>query len=76
MLATLKEPESTTENITPPPAIPAQLPFPATEDNIPKLEAYLIEQFITSAFNKNPPFPIMNAPPAKIHLLPNSKPHA
>ena len=41
MLAALKEPESTTKNSTPPPPKPAQLPFPATEDNIPKLEAYI-----------------------------------
>ena len=61
---------------TPPPPRPAKLPFPATEDNIAHLEAYLLSQFKSSAFNTDPPFPAMNAPPAHIHLLPNSKPYA
>ena len=33
---------------TPPPARPMQLPFPATEENIPHLEAFIIEQFASS----------------------------
>ena len=61
---------------TPPPAKPEKLLFPATEDNVPHLEAYLLKQFASSAFNKDAPFPAMNAPPAHIHLLPGSKPYA
>ena len=72
---TLSE-EDNQSSHTPPPKKPASLPFPATEENIPKFEEYLIKQFKSSAFNKDPPFPKMNAPPAKIHLKPNSKPHA
>ena len=61
---------------TPPPPRPEQPPFPPIVENIPKLETFIKQQFASSAFNKSPPFPAMNAPPAHIHLLPNSKPYA
>ena len=61
---------------TPPPPRPAQPPFPPIAENIPRLEKFIKQQFASSAFNKSPPFPAMNAPPAHIHLLPNSKPYA
>ena len=61
---------------TPPPPRPAQLPFLATEENIPRLETFISKQFASSAFNKVPPFPAMNAPPAHIHIHPNCRPYA
>ena len=61
---------------TPPPPKPKQLPFPATEANVPKLKQYILEKFETSAFNKSSPFPAMNTPPAHIHLKPEAIPVA
>ena len=61
---------------SPPPPRPTQLPYPATPENVPKLEAYLREQFASSAFNNSPPFPSLSGPPAKIHLKPGAVPHA
>ena len=54
---------------TAPPPCPPSLPYPATEENIPKLKAFILDQFKDSAFNnKTIPFPSMSAPPAHIHL--------
>ena len=51
------------------PTLPVKIPFPPTEDNVQKLENYLKEAFSSSAFNHQPPFPVMaNTLPAKIHL--------
>ena len=36
---------------TEPPPIPQSLPFPATEENIPKLRDWIIEKYSSSAFN-------------------------
>ena len=60
----------------PPPKPPSQLPYPASPANIPKLEAYIREQFATTAFNNSPPFPSLSDPPAHIHLQPNAIPYA
>jgi hypothetical protein len=72
------EPASRTPQVerTSPPPRPAQLPFPAIEENILRMEELLKQEFASSAFNTSPPFPAMNAPPAHIHLIPNSKPYA
>ena len=59
-----------------PPKPPSQLSFPATPENVPKLEAYIREQFATTAFNNSPPFPSLSGPPAHIHLQPNAIPYA
>ena len=59
-----------------PPPRPAKLPYPPTRENIPKLEAYILEQFASTAFNNSAPFPAMNSPPAKIHLKPDAVPYA
>ena len=69
--------ESIETNKTQPPSPnrPLKLPFPPTEENIPKLEEYLRKAFNNTAFNKAIPFPIMAAPPAHIHLQSNSKPY-
>ena len=60
----------------PPRKPPSQLPYPATPENVPKLEAYIREQFATTAFNNSPPFPSLSGPPAHIHLQPNAVPYA
>ena len=54
-----------------PPKKPSCIPFKPIEENIPKLKQFMIEQFSNSTFNKNPPFPKLSTPPAKIHLKPN-----
>ncbi len=55
-------------NDRPLPKRPAVLPFAPSEDNIPKLEAYLLEKFADSTFNADKPFPKLSTPPAHIHL--------
>ena len=60
----------------PPPKPPSHLPFPATPENVPKLEAYIREQFATTAFDNSAPFPSLSGPPAHIHLQPNAIPYA
>ena len=48
---------------------PIQPPFPPTEENIPKLEAWLKEHFSDSTFNTtSKPLPAMSGPPHHIHL--------
>jgi len=59
-----------------PPPRPAVLPYPPTVENVPRLEAYIKDQFADSAFNRSPPFPAMSTTPVHIHLKPNSIPHA
>ena len=52
------------------------MPFPATIENIPKLEQFIRGQFASSAFNKSTTFPSMSTPAAHIHLKPDAKPYA
>ena len=40
------------------------------------MEQFLRTQFASSAFNREPPFPQMNTPPAHIYLKNNAVPHA
>ena len=56
--------------------MPNKVAIKATDDNIPKLEQYLRDQFKDTAFNKSTTFPTMSGPPARIHLKPDSQPHA
>lgn len=69
-----------TETTTKKPKIPPRpktLPFPATEENIPKLKDYLLTAFADTAFNANAePFPCMTGPPAHIYLKPDPQPYA
>ena len=61
------------------PSRPIKIPFPPTEENIPKLEKFLLEEFDDTAFNRaQTPFPVMSGkhPPAHIHVLPDAKPRA
>jgi hypothetical protein len=58
------------------PTRPEKIPFPATEENIPKLKKYLVDKFNDTVFNKSSPFRSMNCVPAHIHLKEDAKPHA
>ena len=60
---------------TPPPR-PDKLPHPPTEENIPLLEKFILDQFNDTAFNKSPLFPSMCTKPAQIHLKPGYIPYA
>ena len=60
---------------SPPPA-PDRIPYPATEENIPKLKQYILDNFANSAFNREPPFPAMNTKPGHIHLKSDAIPYA
>ena len=57
------------------PPRPNMLPYPATTENVPLLEKYILEQFKNSAFNKSTPFPSMSAKPAHIPLKSGSHPY-
>ena len=77
--ATKPKPLPNTNNLhceTTLPQRPTMLPFPPTEENIPKLKQYLLDQFSETTFNQSIPFPEMNAPAAHIHLKPNAEPYA
>jgi hypothetical protein len=65
-------------SIEPPtlPPRPDKVPLSPTEENIPKLKAYLTEKFADSVFNRTTPFRMMNCAPAHIHLKKDAKPVA
>ena len=45
--------------------------FPPTEENMPRLKAWLIGRFSTSSFNtSSAPLATMSGPPIKIHINP------
>ena len=58
------------------PSRPAKIPFPPTEENIPKLKAYLEKSFESTAFNRSAPFPAMKIAQGHIHLKPGAIPYA
>ena len=59
------------------PARPEKLPFPATEENVERLEAWLKEQFSDTTLNTTAkPLPVMSGPPHHIHLQKDVKPFA
>lgn len=58
------------------PQQPSTLPHPATPENIPKLEQYLLDQFHDTTFNCSTLFPVMSTKPAYIHLKEGAVPHA
>ena len=61
----------------PTPDRPEQPPFSATEENIPRLKAWLMEKFETSSFNiSSAPMAKMSGPPMKIHVDPDARPIA
>ena len=57
------------------PSRPSEIPFLATEQNIPKLEKWLLTTFSKTTFNNKDPMPHMGKP-MKIHLKKNATPHA
>ena len=59
-----------------PPTRLSELLYPATLENILKLENYLLDKFSKTAFDQAPSFPAMNLLPAHIHLKPSAKPVA
>ena len=64
---------------TPTPPPPSELPFPATEDNIPKLKQWILDNYASSAFNccQNQKLPLVNGTaPMSLHVDPNIKPKA
>merc|ERR1712082_107582 len=59
------------------PSRPTVLPFPPTEENVPKLRAWLVEKFGKSSFNiSSAPLAKMTGPPMKIHLKEGVEPVA
>ena len=62
----------------PPPPLPDELPFPATEENVPKMRAWLLDRYATSTFNKcgHQRLPMMSCEPLRIHIDPEAKPIA
>ena len=51
------------------PPIPTKLPFPATEENHPRLRQYLLDHYKSSTFNicDHQPLPLMDGPP--LHIM-------
>ena len=65
-----------THQLPPPP--PASLPFPATEENRPKLQQYLLDYYGSSTFNtcEHQELPLMDCPPMKLMVNPDATPVA
>lgn len=61
-----------------PPPPPGTLPFPATEENRPKLQEYLLDYYSSSTFNtcEHQQLPLMDCPPLKLMVDPDAKPVA
>ena len=62
-----------------PPPVPQSLPFPPTEENIPKLKDWIIEQYSSSAFNccENQKLPLVNETvPMSLYVDSEAKPVA
>ena len=61
-----------------PPSVPDKLPFQPTEENVPKLEAWIRSRYEASAFNccECQPLPKMHGPPLTIHMQEGVKPIA
>lgn len=59
-----------------PPTLPTTLPFPPSEDNREKLEAWLLDYYASSTFNicEHQPLPMMTGPPMRLMIDPNAKP--
>ena len=58
------------------PSQPAYIPYSATDENIPKLKAWLQEKFLLTTFNITDPLPLMSGKPHKFHLKENAVPFA
>ncbi|MCG8044423.1 MAG: reverse transcriptase family protein, partial [Candidatus Thiodiazotropha endolucinida] len=62
----------------PPPPLPSDLPFPASDTNRGKLQEYLLDYYKSSTFNTcdHQQLPLMDCPPMKLMVDPNAKPVA
>ena len=77
-------PENTPEHSGPPKVTPnnllvkpTEMPFTPLEENIGRLEMWLLQHFSNATFNtKKIPFPVMEGAPHHIHLKPDAKPYA
>ena len=59
------------------PERPATLPFEPIEENIHKLESWLMDQFSKSTFDiTSQPLPPMSGKPQKLHIIDNATPYA
>ena len=60
-----------------PPPLPHSLPYPPTEENLDKLEKYLLDRYKSSTFNtcEHQLLPKMTGPPMRIMTDPNCTPH-
>jgi len=60
------------------PKRPTEIPFAPTEENIPKLKAWLLDAFASSALNQCPhqKLPKMTGEPIKLHLKEDAIPYA
>ena len=59
------------------PVRPASMPLPPLEENVPRLQEWLLGHFSTSTFNTDRyPLPVMAGPPHHIHLSPDATPYA
>ena len=60
------------------PIRPETIPFEPTPANVPKLKAWLLDQFASSAFNQCPhqPLPKMTGKPVKLHFKEGTTPYA
>ena len=59
----------------PPPERPTSLPFPATEENLQKLETWLLNHYKSSSFNvcEHQPLPMMSGPPMRLMVDQDAK---
>ena len=81
---TIKQPESAITKMcqcpkrTMPPPPPQTLPYPATQQNRGKLEAFLLDYYKSSTFNvcDHQTLPMMTGPPLRIMIDPNATPFA
>ena len=62
----------------PPPLLPTTLPFPASEENVEKLEKWLLNHYKSSTFNvcSNQVLPMMSGPPMRLMIDPAATPVA
>lgn len=59
------------------PPRPNDMPYPPLEENIARLEGWLLKHFSSTTFNTSrSPLPVMAGPPHHIHLIPGATPHA
>ena len=58
------------------PARPTSMPLQPLEENVARLEEWLLQQFSSSTFNtERHPLKVMQGPPHRIHLQEGARPH-